>query len=447
MPYKWKYNKDKGELTLLNAEVMSFVPDTDRPDFKMKKGGVDAKWLTEAANVLGAKEAKGKAAYLFLRHNEDGKAADIVGRVRNAKWEEPWIRGDYVVTNPEVIGKLARGELPERSAEFQYPNHNIYGLSLTMGEEGHFSEELPALELAETSKNKDELSELKKLTGGKDAPARLSVPLQTTERLIVDQPETLQLFFGQQEPQPQTQYPQPGQGNTPAPMGQPQDPMMGMGQAMPGTMDQPPDAAGMHAMILELSRRVGAMESQRTQQPPPVAQPRPMEAPPQMPPQGGPPQGGGPPMPGGPQSLPQGGLPMPGRDPRHLMTKKGSDSVSDDNQTTEDDNAILQLQARQIDMEWELRAERDARSMREAGCPVPHDKIVEELLKLRTVEGYKLKLESFKGVKEETDTPADDPANGGGGTDEDRFKAHCLKAEAEGNPVDYDIETWKRCRA
>lgn len=175
-----------GSVLVPNVEIMSYLKAGDRPEFKMP-GDCDDAWFQRVEATCRLMEAKGKFPRLLRGHNEPGKPAEVIGKLRNVRWESPWLRADVLATEPAAIGKLSRGEFPSRSAEFYYGTAHLHALSLTEGEPGHFEEELSDLALADAA-GIDELKKLKagdkvmrvtlsspiKLDGGDCAPTGLS---------------------------------------------------------------------------------------------------------------------------------------------------------------------------------------------------------------------------------------------------------------------------------
>lgn len=133
-----------------NVEVMSLIRPEERPDFAMSEPGVDTVWLKSAIAMAQQLQAEGKYPKLFLRHNKPYEEAPVIGRLENLRWEAPWIVADVVVTNPEAIEMLKRGELPTRSAEFNYATRHLWGMALIQGEKGHFDTEIPEMILKDS---------------------------------------------------------------------------------------------------------------------------------------------------------------------------------------------------------------------------------------------------------------------------------------------------------
>ena len=118
--YRWEdITLPSGEpaIRVFDIEVMSMLTPDERPEFMLAEA-IDGKFFNDVVSLFDQKEAKGKSTHLLLRHNKPNEEAEVIGRLERLRWEEPWLMTDAVVTNPEAIAKLKRGELPCRSAEF-----------------------------------------------------------------------------------------------------------------------------------------------------------------------------------------------------------------------------------------------------------------------------------------------------------------------------------------
>lgn len=154
---KWE-RKPEGVL-IPGVEIMSLLSKDERPEFKMP-GDCDEAWMLRVVDTCAKMAAKGKYPRLLRRHNTPNMPAEVIGKLTNVRWESPWLKADALATEPAAIGKLARGEMPSRSAEFYYSTAYLHGLSLTEGEPGHFEEELSDLALADAA-GIEELRQLK----------------------------------------------------------------------------------------------------------------------------------------------------------------------------------------------------------------------------------------------------------------------------------------------
>lgn len=147
MPYKANWMKlENGVMALVIPRVLfcGIVNKDERPDFRLP-GNMDAAWWQQAIETARLRKGKGKReAYLLKRHNGFIEA-DHIGYLDNITFENPHAYCDVIVTNPEEIKAVLRGERANMSAETDYERHFVWGLSLIQGQEGHFSEEIPEL--------------------------------------------------------------------------------------------------------------------------------------------------------------------------------------------------------------------------------------------------------------------------------------------------------------
>lgn len=147
MPYKANWMKlENGVMALVIPRVLfcGIVNKDERPDFRLP-GNMDAAWWQQAVETARLRKGKGKReAYLLKRHNGFIEA-DHIGYLDNITFENPHAYCDVIVTNPEEIKAVLRGERANMSAETDYERHFVWGLSLIQGQEGHFSEEIPEL--------------------------------------------------------------------------------------------------------------------------------------------------------------------------------------------------------------------------------------------------------------------------------------------------------------
>ncbi len=147
---------DEGIL-VFDVPVMSLLGKDERPDFRMV-ADIGGEWFRKAMNTFRDLKAMGKLPRLLRRHNKPTLEADVIGRLLELRWEEPWLKADALVTDPEAIDQVKRGELPSLSAEFTPDRFYLWGLSLIGGEEGHFDRELPDLLLKDEEVNTKKLS-------------------------------------------------------------------------------------------------------------------------------------------------------------------------------------------------------------------------------------------------------------------------------------------------
>ena len=186
----WEYDEKRRELTVKDVPVMGLLSPSERSDFGMTGAGVDPKWFRRAIETYRLGVEKGKYPRLLRRHNGDGDMpAEVIGRLEDLYEDGFWLKARrVVVTNPDAIGKLSRGEFPSLSAEFYFDSGHLWGLSLIDGDNGHFDEELPDLKL----KDGPELVELRKLSeSGKPRAVRLA---ETPRLRLRDVGATLKLM-------------------------------------------------------------------------------------------------------------------------------------------------------------------------------------------------------------------------------------------------------------
>lgn len=143
--YDWSPHPEG--LLVHDVELISYLDPAERPDLQLPCA-VDYAFLTQMASTNHLQVAKGKYPRVLLRHNGESEAP-VIGRLATpVRWVEPWLVSDVLLTNPTAIGMAARGEMPSRSAEFKAHSRHLWGLAFTLGEEGHFDEELPDFRLA-----------------------------------------------------------------------------------------------------------------------------------------------------------------------------------------------------------------------------------------------------------------------------------------------------------
>ena len=153
----WK--KVEEGLLVFDVPVMSLLGMDERPDFDLPID-LDADWFRRAIKTFEDLKITGKLPRLLRRHNHQQLEADVIGRLLNLRWEEPWLKADALVTEPEAQEQVLRGELPSLSAEFDPRRAYVWGLSLIGGEEGHFDRELPDLLLKEEEVGEKKLAKI-----------------------------------------------------------------------------------------------------------------------------------------------------------------------------------------------------------------------------------------------------------------------------------------------
>ena len=146
-------------LLILDVPVMSLLGMDERPDFDLPID-LDGNWFLRAIKTFEDLKLTGKLPRLLRRHNHQELEADVIGRLLNLRWEEPWLKADALVTEPEAQEQVLRGELPSLSAEFDPHRAYIWGLSLIGGEEGHFDRELPDLLLKDEEVGEKKLAKI-----------------------------------------------------------------------------------------------------------------------------------------------------------------------------------------------------------------------------------------------------------------------------------------------
>ena len=148
MPYDFD-ELANGSLVIKDVEVMTTLAMEERPELIKLGRGIDMAWLRKTIEVFEQLKATGKRPFLLLRHNKKDRAAEVIGRLDNLHLANNWIVADVLVTNPDTIEKIKRGEMPNRSPEFSPGRNLIWGLSLIEGQEGHLDSRLPELVLKE----------------------------------------------------------------------------------------------------------------------------------------------------------------------------------------------------------------------------------------------------------------------------------------------------------
>lgn len=177
MTYAYPWRQTPDGLLVLGVELMGLIDPAERPDFGLPAPGVDAEWMQRAAKTAELMRDKGKFPRLLRQHNQPERAAEVVGKVLNVRWQAPWLVGDLLITNPDAAGKAARGEFPSRSAEFRFESAYLHGLALIEGAEGHFDEELPDLSLQDQA-GLEELRQLGLPETGRARRCHTALPLR-----------------------------------------------------------------------------------------------------------------------------------------------------------------------------------------------------------------------------------------------------------------------------
>jgi hypothetical protein len=141
MAYQAKWiTVENGVTALLIRDVVmaSYLMRGERPD--QSRGwmtDLDDAWWQEAARTAANREHKGKFAGLIFKRNVfTHQDPFVAGRFERLRWERPYAKADFVVTDPTE------------------------GVELIQGSEGHFSEDIPELRVAGVSVRDREFKEL-----------------------------------------------------------------------------------------------------------------------------------------------------------------------------------------------------------------------------------------------------------------------------------------------
>ena len=169
------YEVPSDSLLIPNVPFMNMIGPDERSDLGVEIG---PQWFDKAMSLYEVMKAKGKRPRLMRRHNTEYLPADVIGRLLRMRREGAGLAADLLVTNPEAQDAIARGEMPSISAEFYPDMHYVWGLSFTMGEEGHFDEELHDLEVELVDSDDPELAELLQLKSGRKVTMK-SLPVGT----------------------------------------------------------------------------------------------------------------------------------------------------------------------------------------------------------------------------------------------------------------------------
>lgn len=198
MPYKANWMKhENGVMALVIPRVLfcGIVNKDERPDFRLP-GNMDAAWWQQAIETARLRKGKGKReAYLLKRHNGFIEA-DHIGYLDNITFENPHAYCDVVVTNPEEIKAVLRGERANMSAETDYERHFVWGLSLIQGQEGHFSEEIPELRVEGVSL---EDPQAKALGAGASSALAKREPELVALAAAVNDPRRVNMLFSSEQ--------------------------------------------------------------------------------------------------------------------------------------------------------------------------------------------------------------------------------------------------------
>lgn len=170
--YPWRLN-DRGDLIVPSVQVFGYVDDEMRWDWP-EGMGADQPFMEAVIKTFQLMKAKGKLPLVMLRHNGDGGLpAEVVGKIDNISYSEPFLNVDLRFTRADAKGMAARGELPNLSVEIKTEVAYLWGVSFILGDEGYFNEELADFELAE----QEGIEDLRKLAAAdKSVTIRLRDP-------------------------------------------------------------------------------------------------------------------------------------------------------------------------------------------------------------------------------------------------------------------------------
>jgi hypothetical protein len=162
MPYKatWKrLANDVMALSIPGVVIASTVVKGE-PRAQHWTNALTPQWWNLAADTAKTREAKGKFAGLILKRGVSTHVApDIGGHYANLRWETPYARVDMLVTDPEEIGAILRHERTQLSIDGDPATYFVWGVELTRGDEGYFSEDIPELRVEGVSINDPEFKE------------------------------------------------------------------------------------------------------------------------------------------------------------------------------------------------------------------------------------------------------------------------------------------------
>lgn len=337
---------------LVKAVIMaSYLMRAERPD--MSRGwdsDLDDAWWKEAEATAANRQHKGKHPGLIFKRNVFTHQDPLVcGRFRNLKWDRPYAKADFEVTDPEEIAAILRGERTQLSIDGDVLGHLLWGVELTQGSEGHFSEDIPELRVTGVSVDDPQF---KKLMSASATAARLSAP--DADLLARVKVQTMA-----------DESNQPLQGNEPP-----------AGDA-PKQAFTPEQEAAIEAVIMRVIQKL-QQQAGGGQPPQPAAQPAAASA--------------------------KGGQVPDDKNPPGDAAKLAK--IEKDLETERAANA--QLATRVAELERDREIGQMVGKLRAANHPLDDDKLREQLVKMTTKEGREqcfARLESFKANRD--DPPAD----------------------------------------
>lgn len=164
-------------VTIENGVTALFIRDVVMASYvhESERGWtLDDGWWKHAADTAATREAKGKFAGLIFKRNTFTHTDPLTaGRFSNLRWNRPYAVANWIVTDPEEIGAILRGERTQLSIEAQVENFLVWGVELIQGSEGHFSEDIPELRVSGVSVRDPEYRELQ---SARATAARLRAP-------------------------------------------------------------------------------------------------------------------------------------------------------------------------------------------------------------------------------------------------------------------------------
>ncbi len=140
MKMPFKAEQVENGLLIKGVSLGGTVTKDERDLLKHIDMDIDEGWYEKAIHTFNMQRAKNKiGAKIF--HNHGGPQ---IGRIENVELTGRWLYGDLLITNPDAIEKVKRGELVSRSLDLAPTRHVIEGVSL-LDHEGHFDEDVEDL--------------------------------------------------------------------------------------------------------------------------------------------------------------------------------------------------------------------------------------------------------------------------------------------------------------
>lgn len=174
-------------LFIRDVVMASYVSDAERG------WTLDDEWWVKAEDTAKMRESKGKFAGLIFKRNTFTHTDPFTaGRFEELRWKRPYALANWIVTDPDEIAAIIRGERTQLSIEAQLESHLVWGVELIQGSEGHFSEDIPELRVKGVSVRDPEFKELRTATATaarlKQPDRELAVALSTGARLMEGNP-------------------------------------------------------------------------------------------------------------------------------------------------------------------------------------------------------------------------------------------------------------------